>query len=137
MLSRLGDAIPLDRVETVTDADELIALQKEAADVFVSEAVQDYMVALVRATREHAGLAMGASPRATRGLYRAAKVWAAMEGRDYVLPDDVQHLLLPVLAHRLVLTGEARFAGNTAAGILREICERVDVPQPLGAAHGE
>ena len=71
---------------------------------------------------------MGASPRGSRSLYRAAKVWAAMEGRDYVTPDDIQYLALPVLAHRLLLTGEARFSGKTAESVVEEVLASVEVP---------
>ena len=128
MLANLGDRIPFETVETVTDAGELLRMQETAAGVFVSQPVMDYIVALCRATREDSALKMGASPRATRSLFRASKVWAAMEGRDYVLPEDVQTLLCPVLAHRLVLTGEARFSGKTAESVLSEIVETVSVP---------
>ena len=128
MLRGLGDRIPFEEVKTVTCAEELTALQKKAAEVYVSDAVADYIVALTRATREHGALAMGASPRGSRGLYRAAKVWAAMDGRDYVMPDDVQELAAPVLAHRLMLTGEARFSGKTAESVIREVLASVEVP---------
>ncbi len=128
MLRNLGDQIPLDTVQTVTSAEELTALQGQAAAVRVSDAVADYIVALAGATRTHASLAMGASPRGSRGLYRAAKVWAAMEGRDYVTPDDVQYLAVPVLSHRLLLTGEARFSGKTEEGVVKEVLSAVEVP---------
>ena len=128
MLRGLGDRIPFETVQTVTDAAELTALQEKAAEVYVSDAVADYIVALTQATRGHSALAMGASPRGSRGLYRAAKVWAAMEGRDYVMPDDVQYLAVPVLAHRLLLTGEARFSGKTAESVFREVLASVEVP---------
>ena len=128
MLRGLGDRIPFETVQTVTNAAELTALQEKAAEVYVSDAVADYIVALTQATRSHSALAMGASPRGSRGLYRAAKVWAAMEGRDYVTPDDVQYLAVPVLAHRLLLTGEARFSGKTAESVLREVLVSVEVP---------
>lgn len=128
MLRGLGDRIPFEAVKTVTDAAELTRLQKEAAAVYISDAVADYIVALTQATRRHSDLAMGASPRGSRSLYRAAKVWAAMEGRNYVLPDDVQHLAVPVLAHRLVLTGEARFSGKTAQGVVQEILAATEIP---------
>ncbi|WP_295583501.1 MoxR family ATPase [uncultured Oscillibacter sp.] len=128
MLRNLGDQIPLDTVQTVTSAGELTALQGQAAAVRVSDAVADYIVALAGATRTHAALAMGASPRGSRGLYRAAKVWAAMEGRDYVTPDDVQYLAVPVLSHRLLLTGEARFSGKTEEGVVKEVLSAVEVP---------
>ena len=128
MLRNLGDRIPFEAVRRVTDAAELTALQTQAAEVYISDAVAEYIVALAGATRSHSALTMGASPRGSRGLYRAAKVWAAMEGRSYVTPDDVQHLAVPVLAHRLVLTGEARFSGKTPEGVVREILSAVEVP---------
>ena len=103
MLQTLGDGIPYETVQTVTNAAELTQLQKEAAAVHVSDAVAGYIVALTQATRSHKALSMGASPRGSRSLYRAAKVWAAIHGRDYVMPEDVQTLVQPVLAHRLVL----------------------------------
>lgn len=68
------------------------------------------------------------APRGSRGLYRAAKVWAAMEGRDYVTPDDVQYLAVPVLSHRLLLTGQARFSGKSAESVVREVLSSVEVP---------
>ena len=128
MLQTLGDGIPYETVQTVTNAAELTQLQKEAAAVHVSDAVAGYIVALTQATRSHKALSMGASPRGSRSLYRAAKVWAAIHGRDYEMPEDVQTLVQPVLAHRLVLTGEARFAGKTAASVLQEILAGVEVP---------
>jgi len=128
MLQNLGSRIPFEQVQTVTNAEEITALQVQADAVYVSEAVADYIVALARATREHRALSMGASPRGSRSLYRAAKVWAAMEGRDYVTPDDVQQLVQPVWSHRLLLSGEARFGGKTPESILQEILESVEIP---------
>ena len=128
MLQNLGDRIPFETVETVTCAEELVKLQDQAAQVYVSDAVAAYIVALAGATRSHTDLSMGASPRGSRGLYRAAKVWAAMEGRDYVTPDDVQYLAVPVLSHRLLLTGQARFSGKSAESVVREVLSSVEVP---------
>ena len=128
MLQNLGDRIPFETVETVTCAEELVKLQDQAAQVYVSDAVAAYIVALAGATRSHTDLSMGASPRGSRGLYRAAKVWAAMEGRDYVTPDDVQYLSVPVLSHRLLLTGQARFSGKSAESVVREVLSSVEVP---------
>ena len=128
MLSNLGDRIPFEQVQTVTCAEEIVALQQKASEVYISDAVSQYIVALVQATRNHPSLSMGASPRGSRGLYRAAKVWAAMEGRDYVTPDDIQALAVPVLAHRLVVSSEARFSGRTAAAILQEVIASIDIP---------
>ena len=109
MLRNLGDEIPFGQVRAVTSAEELVRTQKEIAAVHVSDAVADYIVALAAMTRTHDQLVMGASPRASRGLYRAAKVWAAMEGRDFVTPDDVKVLAHPVLEHRLMLSGGAGY----------------------------
>lgn len=121
MLFTLGDEIPFGSVKPVTNSDELIAAQHEVASVHVSDDVAAYIVALADATRSHPQLAMGASPRATRGLYRAAKVWAAMDGRDFVTPDDVRALAHPVLEHRVMLDSGARFAGYTAAKAIDDV----------------
>ena len=126
MLRNLGDEIPFGQVRAVTSAEELVQAQKEIAAVHVSDAVADYIVALAAMTRTHDQLAMGASPRASRGLYRAAKVWAAMEGRDFVTPDDVKALAHPVLEHRLMLSGGARFSGASAAAVLDDVLSRVE-----------
>lgn len=121
MLFTLGDEIPFGSVKPVTNSDELIAAQHEVASVHVSDDVAAYIVALADVTRSHPQLAMGASPRATRGLYRAAKVWAAMDGRDFVTPDDVRALAHPVLEHRVMLDSGARFAGYTAAKAIDDV----------------
>ena len=131
MLRKLGDEIPFDTVRAVTSAEELVKAQQEIAAVHVSDAVADYIVALVGMTRKHDQLVMGASPRASRGLYRAAKVWAAMEGRDFVTPDDVKALAHPILEHRLVLTSAARFSGAGAASVLDDVLARVEASPDL------
>lgn len=131
MLRNLGDEIPFDTVRAVTNAEELSRAQQQVAAVHVSDAVADYIVALVDMTRRHDQLVMGASPRASRGLYRAAKVWAAMQGRDYVTPDDVKALAHPVLGHRLVLSGAARFSGASAASVLGDVLSRVEAAPAL------
>lgn len=136
MLRNLGDEIPFQSVRAVTNAEELVQAQQQVADVYVSDAVADYMVALSDKTRSHPQLAMGASPRATRGLYRAAKVWAAMEGRDYVTPDDVKLLAHPVLEHRLVLKSSARFSGVTTASVIDDILDNTEAsPAPESLCH--
>ena len=121
MLRQLGDEIPFDTVKAVTSPEELLRAQQEISRVHVSDAVADYIVELADRTRNHSQLVMGASPRATRGLYRAAKAWAAMEGRDFVTPDDVKALAHPVLEHRLVLESGVRFAGVTASTVLDDV----------------
>lgn len=136
MLRQLGDGIPFDLVHPVTNAQELIQAQEEIRHIHVSDQVADYIVALADATRSHPQLKMGASPRATRGLYRAVKVWAAMEGRDFVTPDDVKALAHPVLEHRLVLESGARFSGVTAKTLLDEVLDRTQAsPAPETVVH--
>jgi len=121
MLRQLGDEIPFNTVKAVTSPEELLLAQQEISRVHVSDAVADYIVELADRTRNHSQLVMGASPRATRGLYRAAKAWAAMDGRDFVTPDDVKALAHPVLEHRLVLESGVRFSGITATTVLDDV----------------
>ena len=136
MLRRLGDDIPFREVRPVTNAEELVEAQRAISAVHVSDAVADYIVSLADLTRKHPSLTMGASPRATRGLYRASKVWAAMEGRDFVTPDDVKALAHPVLEHRLLLDSGARFSGTTSATVLDDILSRTQgAPSLEAVAH--
>ena len=125
MLRLVGDAIPFDTVQAVTNAEELMKARAEIAKVHVSDAAADYIIALTGATRSHPQLRMGASPRASRALYKAAKAWAAMEGRDYVTTDDIRTLAHPVLEHRLVTDSSSRLSGATAASVLDEILAAV------------
>jgi MoxR-like ATPase len=130
MLSSHGDTSPLDDLEPVTDGAEIRKLCQIVSQVHVSEAVQRYAVALTSATRESPELLLGASPRATLHLVRAAKARAALHRRDYVLPDDLTALVQPVLAHRLLPSAEAAVGGRDAAAILEGIAARVPVPDP-------
>ena len=128
MLKNLGDEIPFSSVEPLIDADKISAVQREIREVSVSDAVMQYMIGIVTKTRSNPLVKMGASPRATRGLYKAAKAWAAMSGRSFVTPDDVQELAVPCLAHRLLLTGEARLARKSAEKVVADILDSVAVP---------
>jgi MoxR-like ATPase len=119
---------PLDDLEPVTDASELRKLIGIVGQVYVSEAVQRYAVALTAATRRSEELTLGASPRATLHLVRAAKAVAALDDRDYVLPDDVTRLARPVLAHRLLPSVEAAMTGRSTTTILDAIVAGVPVP---------
>ena len=120
---------PLDDLEPVTDAAELRKLIAIVGQVYVSEPVQRYAVAISAATRRTSDLALGASPRATLHLVRAAKAYAAMAGRDYVLPDDVAALAERVLAHRLLPSTEAAMGGRTTPEILAGVLGVVAVPE--------
>ncbi|MBR4411875.1 MAG: MoxR family ATPase, partial [Firmicutes bacterium] len=127
MLERLGNAIPYETVDAVTDQEEILYAQKLAEEVYLSRSVAEYIVRLVAATRTHGDLMMGVSPRGSKALYKAAKVWAAMEGRDFVTPDDVKAIAVPVLHHRIVLGHEAIYSGIKAEDIIRGIIEDTPV----------
>ncbi|MGA8255075.1 MAG: MoxR family ATPase [Nocardioides sp.] len=128
MIGSHASANPLDDLEPVTDAAEIRKLTGIVGQVHVSPAVQQYVVSLTSATRRTDELILGASPRATLHLVRAAKAFAAMAGRDYVLPDDVQRLAQPVLAHRLLPGIEAAMSGRSTSSILEGIVAGVPVP---------
>ena len=128
MLRLVGRDIPYAEVQTVTSPAELCRLQKEAQDVRVSDEVTDYIVAITDSTRHSPDLRLGASPRASRALFRTAKALAAVSGRDFVTPDDVRELVLPVLCHRLVLSADAAMTGKTAAAVLTALADAVPVP---------
>lgn len=128
MLTTHTGANPLDDLEPVTDASEIRKLSAIVNGVHVSPDVQRYAVALTSATRSSDELMLGASPRATLHLVRAAKALAAMEGREYVLPDDLTRLTTPVLAHRLLPSVEAAMSGRSTSAILEAIVRSVPVP---------
>ncbi|MBQ3257529.1 MAG: MoxR family ATPase [Oscillospiraceae bacterium] len=132
LLYSLGDSIPMERLNVVTSPEELKQAREAIADVTVAKSVAEYLVAVVTATRTDPMVRMGASPRASRALFRAAKAWAAMEGRSFVTPDDIQTLAKPVLAHRLLVTNEARISGITAEQVIASILEAVPVPPAVG-----
>ncbi|WP_308188240.1 MoxR family ATPase [Nocardioides sp. R-C-SC26] len=128
MLASHTDAEPLDELEAVTDAAEIRKLIDIVSTVHVSPAVQQYVVALVGATRRSPELMLGASPRASLHLLRAAKAKAAIDGRDFVLPDDIQQLVRPVLEHRLIVGVEATVSGRGAASVLDSLVATIPVP---------
>jgi MoxR-like ATPase len=128
MLYTLGDEMPFDKVNTVSDPETIVELRRMAMEISLSEAVADYIVAITTATRSFPGVAMGASPRASRALYRASKAWAAMQGRDFVTPDDVKYLAPFVLSHRLLMSGEARISGLRGESVIKAVLEKVSVP---------
>ena len=132
MLKNLGDEIPFSSVRRLTDAEGIKTVQKEIRDVSISDIVSRYIIDIVLKTRSNPLVKMGASPRASRGLYKASKAWAAMSGRDFVTPDDVQELAVPCLAHRLLLTGEARLARKNAEAVITDILQSVPVPPAKG-----
>ncbi|MDT3400024.1 MoxR family ATPase [Streptomyces sp. B1866] len=131
MLDVHGGVSPLDELRPVAHAHEIIKLIETVRTVHVAEAVRRYAVDLVSATRGHPELRLGASPRATLHLLRAAKAAAALAGREFVLPDDVQQLAVPVLAHRLLPTTQAHLSRRTSEQIVAETVQRTPVPTPV------
>lgn len=128
MLQILGDKIPFDTIHPIASPEIIQQLKEQIETIHVSDEVTEYIVTLVQKTRENRMLKSGASPRASRALYKMGKAHAAMLGRDFVTPDDVQHIALPILAHRISLSGEASIAKKTEETILYDILESVPVP---------
>jgi MoxR-like ATPase len=118
---------PIDAMQQVLDVDELRLMQTAIKEVYVDQAVAEYIVRLVTATREHADVYLGASPRGSLNLYRSAQAYAAMEGRDYVIPDDVKSLAVAILAHRLIVKSQASLREVDPDRIVREILAAVPV----------
>ncbi len=123
-----GGVEPLERVECVIDREALLELRQVVSEIHVSELVEGYVVDVVRATREHPDLRLGASPRASVALYRASQAWAALEGRGFVLPDDVAAVARAVLGHRVKLDVDRQLRGTSLQRVLDELLGRVPVP---------
>ena len=130
MLNEHGGAAPLDAVTPVVDVAEVRLLSRAVRGVHAAEALKQYVVDLVRRTRVHPDLRLGASPRAALHLLRAARSRAALEGRDHVLPDDVQALAVPVVSHRLLLTADALLAGRDGADVVVDVLRTTALPSP-------
>ncbi len=130
MLDTHGGASPLRALSPTTDAATVERLIASVRQIWASPSIRRYVVDISTATRTSSALRLGASPRATLHLLRAARAVAALEGRDHVLPDDVQTIAVPVLAHRLLLSGEAQLARRTAMDVLHEILRKVPVAAP-------
>ncbi len=128
ILLSLGDGIPYEQVKAVVSPEIIRQIREETTSVQVLEHCLHYMVDLVQRTRNCEWLEQGGSPRASRSLYQGGKTYAAMQGRDYVIPEDIQAIWEPVMEHRVVLTGEARFQKKTPKQILAEILEQTEVP---------
>jgi MoxR-like ATPase len=128
ILGRRTSLLELDDIEPVTNPDRVIQWRHESADIHVERSVKEYIVRLVQATREHAAVYLGASPRASIALFRAAQALAYLYGRDYVVPDDVKELAPYVLEHRILLSAESRLTGQDSSRIVRDLMETVPVP---------
>jgi MoxR-like ATPase len=129
---KLGN--PLTALEAVTSGEQLIAMQQAVRRIHVSAAIEGYILQLVRATRDHPALELGASPRASLALFRTGQARAAIQGRSYVLPDDIKTLAPAVMVHRIIRSGRSRLRGRDNAAIIAELLESIPAPveQPVG-----
>ena len=119
---------PIDELKAVANPEDMIKLQDAAKEVYVDTAVREYIVSLIEATRNHEDVSLGASPRASLGMFRAVRAMAIMRDRDYAIPDDVQDLAYAVIAHRLILSPAARMRGLQARQVIDGLLESVAVP---------
>ncbi len=119
---------PIQEIGQVVDLGELREVQEAVRKVYVDAAVKQYIVALVEATRNHNDVYLGASPRGSLALFRSCQAWAAMEGRDFVSPDDVKVLATPALAHRLIVSPAARIRNLNTRTVVQEVLDSVAVP---------
>jgi MoxR-like ATPase len=137
ILSRFRQSDPLEELSSVVSSDELLKMQKACREVHIAEDVEDYIIRLVHATRKHASIELGASPRAMLALYNASQALAAIRGRSFVTPDDIKYMVTPVLIHRLITKSESRLRGHKAEQTLKEIMDSVFVPVEEEGVAGE
>jgi MoxR-like ATPase len=128
ILSAQAQRHPIDALTPCVSIDDMLMVRRRAAAVRMSDELKRYAVDVVRATRAANGIQLGASPRASLALMKAAQALALSEGRDFVLPEDVREMAVPVIAHRVVIEPQARFAGVTSAGLVEEILAKVPMP---------
>ena len=119
---------PMERLEPVVEASDLLTMQTQVKSILVEDSVRDYVVRVVRATREHEAVELGVSPRGTLALYKAAQALAAIRGRGLVLPDDVKHLAPSLLTHRIIISPQTRLRGRRPEEVVMEVVETVPVP---------
>jgi MoxR-like ATPase len=128
ILERFREQDPLAAIQEVTAPGEIMGLIEERRAVRVEDSVRDYVVRVARATREDRDIELGASPRASLALYQAAQAWAAIQGRDFVLPDDVKRMAPPVIGHRLMVSAQAQLRGRNTQELIADIVAAVPVP---------
>ncbi len=130
ILDRFARGDPLAELGAASSPERIAELQRRRGEIAVAPAVRGYIADLVAATRNHPKVRYGASPRGSLGLFRASQALAAIRGRDFVIPDDVKELALPVLGHRIILRHEKRVEGASAAAVMAELLDKVALPSP-------
>jgi MoxR-like ATPase len=128
MLERFENADPLSSLTPVATAEDVVRIQQMVRQVYMDPVLRNYLMQLTRATRVHPDVELGASPRATLGLYRCAQALAGIRGQEYVTPDDIKSLAAPALAHRIILKGMARLRERSQESVVAELLEEQRVP---------
>src|SRR5690625_6281390 len=128
MLNRVMENSPIDEISAVMSKEELMSIREDIKGVYIARNIQRYMIELVNRTRNHPAIYLGVSPRGSIALMKASKAYAYIQGRDYVLPDDVKYLAPFVLAHRMILTSQAKYDGITNQRALISVIERIPIP---------
>ena len=136
ILQRQSQSHPLDALQQVVDVEELMAAQAAVKAIHIERLILEYIVSLVEASRDHDDVYLGASPRGSLALYNATRAWAALQGRDYVIPDDVKDLAEPSLAHRLIMSPAARMKNVDSRLVVRELLTSTPVPGARAASQG-
>ncbi|WP_245628959.1 AAA family ATPase [Alicyclobacillus shizuokensis] len=133
ILDRQQKQNPIDQLEPIAGPDDVLEWRRQRADVYVETALREYLVRIVQATRAHNSVYLGASPRASLALFKAAQALALLSGRTFVVPDDIRYLAPYVLEHRILLTPDARLSGVQTKLLILELVDSVPVPMPKGA----
>ncbi len=128
ILERFRMSTQLPELPAVTNPEQILQMQSERSSIRVEESVRDYIVRVARATRENHEVQLGASPRATMALYHSAQAWAAIQGREFVLPDDIKTMAPHVLTHRLMVSPQAQLRGRQPSQLVADIVDSVSVP---------
>ena len=119
---------PIDSLQPVTNAEDIVALQEAARQIYVDDLIKQYIVTINEKTRDHPDLSLGSSPRGSLALFRGAQAMALIEGRDFALPDDVKELAVPMLSHRIIVSAAARMRGLRGRDVISSLVEEIPVP---------
>lgn len=136
MLERVKSGHPISSIQTVIDDKIVMQMQQTVEKIFVHDSVKEYLLKIVHETRANVKLGLGASPRASIALYRASQALAAIDGRNYVIPDDIKTLSIPVLAHRVILKPEYRLKKENARTVIEEILSEIKIPAGVSSYKG-
>jgi MoxR-like ATPase len=128
VLNRLEKQHPIESLEAVLTVEELLIIQKEVTEIYVDESIKDYIISIVSKTRDHSSVYLGASPRGSIALMKAAQSYAYIQGREYVIPDDIKFLAPYALSHRIILNSDSKFANVSTKTVVIEIVQRLKIP---------